>query len=103
MFTRRAVLLAAAAAPAFAQGLTISGKIRGPNGALGGATVTLRGASTGRRITLANDKGEYEFSGLDNGAYDLTVEHAGYKTATRRVPLGYDPDTGEIDITLQPE
>jgi hypothetical protein len=103
MPSRRAILLAAFAAPAFAQGLSISGRVRGPQGPLPDATVTLRGATTGRRITQANSQGEYQFSGLDNGSYDLTFESPGYRTATLRVPLSYDPESGEINVTLQPE
>jgi len=101
--TRRLILLSVLCVPCAAQGLTISGEIRGPQGPLDGATVTLQGASTGRRITQANSAGEYAFSGLDNGSYQLTFEHPGYRTVTLRVPLGYDPETGEVNVTLAPE
>ena len=108
MLTRRLILLAVIpitgaltlVLPCAAQGLSISGKIRGPQGPLGGVTVTLRGASTGRRITEANGAGEYAFSGLDNGSYELMFEHPGYRTIALRVPLGYDPESGEVNVTL---
>lgn len=86
-----------------AQGLNISGKVRGAQGPLEGATVTLSGGSAGRRITQANAQGEYTFAGLDNGSYQVAFEHPGYRTATVRVALGYDPDSGEVNVTLQPE
>jgi CTP-dependent riboflavin kinase len=103
VITRRIILCAALAWPCAAQGLSIAGKVRGTNVPLEGATVTLSSLSTGRRITQANAEGEFAFSGLDNGPYQVTFEHPGYRTATVRVALGYDPDTGEVNITLQPE
>jgi hypothetical protein len=85
-----------------AQGLSISGKVRGAQGPLE-ASVTLRGGSAGRRITQANAQGEYAFSGLDNGPYQVTFEHPGYRATTVRVALSYDPESGEVNVTLAPE
>ena len=101
--TRRLILCTALCGSLRAQGLSISGKVRSAEGPLEGATITLlRGASTGRRITQANREGEFLFSGLDNGPYELTFEHPGYRTKTIRVALTYDPESGEVNTTLEP-
>lgn len=65
--------------------------------------MTLSGGSAGRRITEANTAGEYSFGGLNNGPYQVTFEHAGYRSVTVRVALGYDPDSGQVNVTLQPQ
>jgi hypothetical protein len=96
------LLCAAAALGCRAQGLSISGKVRSAEGPLE-ATVTLRDPSRGRRITQANSAGEYSFSGLDNGPYQVTFEHPGYRTATAAVALSYDPESGELDVMLVKE
>ncbi len=53
---------------------TITGTISGPGGA--GATVSLTGSSTA--TTTANGSGNYSFTGLTNGAYNVTPSLAGY-------------------------
>ena len=46
---------------------------------LGGATVTLRGTSSGRdQATTSNEQGAFGFDGLDAGSYFLTVHKLGY-------------------------
>jgi len=96
------LLCVAAGMACRAQGLSISGKVRSTEGPLE-ATVTLRDPSRGQRITQANGAGEYSFSGLDNGPYQVTFEHCGYRTATFAVALSYDPESGELNVSLEQE
>jgi hypothetical protein len=61
---------------------TITGTILDPSGAvIGGARVTLTGIDTGVRLSSgSNEAGVYRFDAVDLGAYDLTVDHPGFRT-----------------------
>jgi hypothetical protein len=61
---------------------TVTGAVLDPSGAvIGGARVTLTGIDTGVRLsTGSNEAGVYRFDAVDLGAYDLTVEHPGFRT-----------------------
>jgi carboxypeptidase family protein len=75
-----------AAVPAFAQlpTGTFLGTVKDSSGALvPGANVTAREQETGTSRSIATDSsGEYRLAGLPPGHYDLTVDAAGFKTAT---------------------
>ncbi|MFA5910480.1 MAG: TonB-dependent receptor [Vicinamibacterales bacterium] len=99
------VMLLASPASGWAQ--TTTGVIRGvvtdASGAvLPGVTVTLRGrAVPGAPTTVTNEVGLYRFPNLPPGAYDLTVELAGFTTSTQtgiQVSLG---GSAEIDVQLK--
>src|SRR4051812_15080697 len=79
-------LLFASAASAQVTG-SVAGIVRDSRGAvLPGATVTLRGPSLQREsvaVTTAAD-GTYRIPLVPPGAYDLTVELAGFTTQSRR-------------------
>jgi len=60
-----------------------------------GALVRLNGFSV-----VTNDRGEFSFETVEQGAYTLTVSHAGYTTYTHALPLA--PDQGFLGtITLR--
>src|SRR5215471_1457013 len=61
---------------------TVTGTVLDPSGAvIGGSRVTLSSIDTGVRLsTASNEAGVYRFDAVDLGAYDLTVEHPGFRT-----------------------
>src|SRR5262245_11149573 len=74
-------LLLLGAATGFAQ--TYTGTVAGTvndeqGGVLPGATVTLAG-KTGSRSSVTDAKGEYRFTAVDPGTYDITVEMQGFR------------------------
>src|SRR5215470_4032679 len=77
-----AVLTLAVALHAQTSRGTVTGAVLDPSGAvIGGARVTLTGIDTGVRLsTGSNEAGIYRFDAVDLGAYDLTVEHPGFRT-----------------------
>ena len=79
------LLLVLAAATAGAQSFsgTVSGVVTDEQGgALPGATVTLTG-KTGARTTVTDAKGEYRFTAVDPGSYDITAELTGFRPMKR--------------------
>jgi len=83
-----------------------SGIIRGvifdPNSAtVGGATVKLSGNESGRSLfSITNDAGEYVFTGLDVGSYNLRVEARGFASSDIPNIVLRDNDDNRIDQTL---
>ncbi len=81
-----AMACAMVATPALAQTSQTTGAVRGTvkskkAGVLGGATVMLRNLETGfTRSVQSNPAGEYQFSLLPVGTYELTVTASGMKT-----------------------
>lgn len=92
----------------------------GPDGQplyLAGAKVTVRLDSPGgwSLATFSDDRGEFSFSGLQEGTYAVTAELSGFKPATQsvslkagsvaeiRIELELAPVTGEVMITPEPE
>jgi hypothetical protein len=82
------MLLAAATAGAQSFSGTVTGVVTDEQaGALPGATVTLTG-KTGSRTTVSDAKGEYRFTAVDPGSYDITVELTGFRPMKREnVPV----------------
>jgi Carboxypeptidase regulatory-like domain len=100
------VLLALTAPPVLAQRFTaaIRGAVVDPTQAtVEGAKVTLKGEDTGlSRTATTNSAGLYSFTELPVGSYQVTVERAGFKTATRtRIVLNV-ADTRAVDFELAP-
>ena len=105
---RNAVLLVFFLAPVFADTARLSGVIftidenkiqtLWPN-----ARVTLKSLSSGRELaTVSNELGQYSFSGVLPGNYELTVTLAGFETATKKVSLKSDwPNTLDVALTVQ--
>jgi hypothetical protein len=84
------LILVLAAASAGAQSFTgtVSGTVTDEQGgALPGVTVTLHG-KTGARTTVTDAKGEYRFTAVDPGTYDLSAELTGFRPMKRaEVPV----------------
>ena len=83
--TRSFAFLLLCASIAFGQ--SFSGTVTGvvtdeQGGALPGATVTLTGKA-GARTAVTDAKGEYRFTAVDPGNYDLTVELTGFRPMKR--------------------
>ncbi len=99
------VFLALFAASSFAQAVsgTILGTVTDPSGAaVAGAKITLVQKATGVSRTLTSDgSGEYIAPSLPIGAYNITVEMAGFsKLAVSDVQLGVD-QKARIDLALK--
>lgn len=72
-----------------AQGSVIRGKVRGSNGVvINNAVVELRG-STGAVVgqVFSRNDGDFSFSRLSPGEYEVYVTMSGYEPALQRVPL----------------
>ncbi len=84
------LLLVLAAATAGAQSFsgTVSGVVTDEQGGtLPGATVTLTGKA-GARTAVTDAKGEYRFTAVDPGSYDITTELTGFRPMRRQdVPV----------------
>jgi iron complex outermembrane recepter protein len=86
------------ASVAYAQQLSLSGTVRDSTGAVPGATVTLASAGAQVATTMTDKSGNYRFTGLSAGSFELSVSMRGFETATRNVALG--PDTSAVDVVL---
>src|SRR5712692_11694417 len=81
------ILLMALALPLGAQNFAeITGAVSDPTGAvMAGAAVTAMSASTNQvRRATTNETGNYSLPYLVPGTYDVRVESAGFKIATRK-------------------
>jgi hypothetical protein len=67
------------------------------------ARITLKNLKTGAAVsTVSSELGEYSFTGLEPGEYELTVALAGFETEVRRVELR--PKAGaHLEIQLRPK
>jgi hypothetical protein len=95
--------LAAGRAGAQTTTATVQGVVRDPSGAvLPGATVTLQDVNTGFARTTTSDRaGAYVLAFVPPGAYELTVDLAGFKTL-KRGRLQFDVgQESTIDATLE--
>jgi hypothetical protein len=79
--TLAAVLTLASAAHAQTSRGTVTGTVLDQSGAaIAGARVSLTGVDTGAKLsTASNDAGFYRFDAVDLGAYQLQVEHLGFR------------------------
>jgi hypothetical protein len=67
------------------------------------ARVTLKNLTTRTAAsTISNDLGEYTFTGVLPGDYEVTVTLAGFQTAAKRVTLRAD-GTAQVDFQLVPK
>jgi len=80
----------------------IRGVIFDPNSAtIGGATVKLAGNESGRfSFSITNQAGEYVFTGLDVGTYNLRIDAHGFAPADIPNIVLRDNDDNRIDQTL---
>jgi outer membrane receptor for ferrienterochelin and colicins len=78
-----ALLIAAAAGPALAQGVIVSGTVVDESGArMPGATVTLSGAGT-KDVRVTDTSGEYRFTGIAPGEYEISAVSTGFTSGRR--------------------
>lgn len=95
---------------------TLLGTVSDSSGAVVvAARVTITEMNTGfQRSSTTNDSGNYEFSHLPPGRYEVAVEHEGFKRAVRagvdvivnsdtRVDLGLQPGTANETATVSAE
>jgi hypothetical protein len=60
---------------------TLSGTISGPDGALPGATVTIKSSQTGKEMTAVTDEsGNFKFPQIEVGTYTVKITASGFKT-----------------------
>ena len=90
-----ALLLGGIAAPAFAQGRTISGRVRDSltGGPIPGARVGVLGGTV---ATSPNESGQFELTGVPEGDVTIQVRAVGYRRQEIRVPAG----TRTLDVSL---
>jgi outer membrane receptor protein involved in Fe transport len=91
----------------YAQTITtgdIAGTVKDSSGAVvPNATVTLKSLDTGQSRTITpNAAGEYRFTTLQQGNYEISAGSPGLKSNTNRVQVLIG-QVATIDITLQPE
>lgn len=89
-------------------GFSISGRIGGPDGPLGGARVYAISLENGKiAYAYSNPSGSYEVStGLQEGRYSVLADLYGYNAAyygsTIELELIHNPHVGGVDILLSP-
>ena len=81
-----------------AQQFSLSGTVRDETGVIPGATVMLAAGGAELASTTSDQSGNYRFTGLAGGSYELTVAMRGFETAVRNVAVG--PDTPAVDVVL---
>ena len=97
-----AMLLAAHAFAQFEYG-EVLGTVRDTSGGvIQGAKVKIRSVDTNiERSIQTNDEGIFSFPGLRIGAYQVSVEQEGFKTAQASVPELRVGDRLRLDITME--
>ena len=92
------MILCLCASDSVAQQFSLSGTVRDSSGVVPGATVTLASAGTQVASTITDQSGNYRFTELRAGSFELSVSLRGYETVTRNVVLG--SDTPAVDVML---
>jgi hypothetical protein len=82
---------------------TVRGTVQDPSGGvLPGATVTALNTGTKAvHTTVTDDRGQYLFSGLFPGTYDVKVELSGFKTYEQKALTLSPNDNRGIDVRLE--
>src|SRR5262249_5094400 len=106
MMTALALCLCLLASGALAQttgSATLRGVVKDPNGAIvAGATVTMKSLRTqSERKVKTNNDGNYAFTAIEPGAYDIKVEAAGFKTLSQTGVTISPAENRGIDMTLE--
>lgn len=81
---------------------SLEGTIKGPDGTIGGATVTATNGQQTFTTTSTSAKGAYRFASLPPGSYSVTVTAGGYRQQTALVSVGKTKKTLKVtrDISL---
>jgi len=80
------------------QQLSLSGTVRDADGVVPDATVTLRAAGAEPVMTATDGMGNYNFSNLAPGFYELSVNKSGYGTVTHSLTLSSNSEP--VNVTL---
>jgi hypothetical protein len=82
---------------------TLRGVVKDPNGAIvAGATVTLKSARTqSERKAKTSSDGNYAFTAVEPGAYELKVEAGGFKVLAQTGVTISPGDNRGLDLTLE--
>src|SRR5437016_12031666 len=102
LFLGVVILICVLAAPAAAQGTAdMVGRVADSSGGiLPGVTVTARHLATnGTRTTVTSETGDYTFTALPAGEYEVKTEFSGFRTETSRVTLATG-DRARVDFRL---
>jgi outer membrane receptor protein involved in Fe transport len=87
-----------------AQGVygTIAGTVNdSSNAAIPNATVTITNVAQGVIVTTTtNDSGNYQQTHLLNGAYQIKIEHAGFKTYSQQIDVSVNA-VSQVNATLE--
>jgi hypothetical protein len=98
------IVIALIAVNAFSQERTasINGTVKDPSGApVPAAKITIRNTETGfKRDVNTSGNGDYAITSLDPGTYQVTAEHAGFKTMERSGIVLHVNDNVRIDYSL---
>ena len=99
-------LLAGGASVSLAQttgSATLRGVVKDPNGAVvAGASVTLKSLRTqSERKVKSNSDGNYTFTAVEPGAYEMKVEAGGFKTLSQTGLTISPGDNRGLDLTLE--
>src|SRR6516162_5490291 len=98
------IVIALIAVNAFSQERTasINGTVKDPSGApVPAAKITIRNTETGfKRDVSTSGNGDYAITSLDPGTYQITAEHAGFKTMERSGIVLHVNDNVRIDYSL---
>ncbi|HEV2667711.1 MAG TPA: carboxypeptidase regulatory-like domain-containing protein, partial [Blastocatellia bacterium] len=99
-------LMAGGASAALAQttgSATLRGIVKDPNGSvLSNATVTMKSLRTqSDRKTKTNSDGNYAFTAIEPGAYELKVEAAGFKVLSQTGVTISPGDNRGLDFTME--
>ena len=81
---------------------TITGEVKdGTGSSVAGASITIRNTGTnGMRNVVTNEEGQYTVPALNPGTYEVTVEKAGFKKATRAAFDLQVQQTARVDFML---
>src|SRR5262245_44558331 len=82
-----------------AQQLRLSGTVSDGSGLIPGAGVTLRDPNGVITELKTNEMGQYNFTGLRPGAYEITVTREGFSAASRAFTLS--TESLRINMTLK--
>ena len=83
-----------------AQQLSISGTVRDADGVVPDTHVTLRPSSGEPRQAATDSSGQYSFTGLSAGRYELMFERKGFAKFTQSFLLGSE-ESRPLDVTLR--
>jgi iron complex outermembrane receptor protein len=92
------IVLLAGASEGAAQQLSLSGTVRDNAGVIPGTTVVLSSGGKQMSIETTDESGNYRFTGLTAGSYEVTFSMRGFETLVRNITL--TADTPAVDVVM---